>query len=168
DAGEWAQEDPFEPVVKQRDADGRWRIVDAAALQAEPLDPELRVYARSAADAKAPIMMFLTAIDVLAAQGRAPAFDVKVLLDGEEEIGSPSLAAMIAADPAAFRADALVILDGPQHASGRPTVVFGNRGLAQTRLTVHGPRAPLHSGHFGNYAPNPAHRLAALLASMRD
>jgi acetylornithine deacetylase/succinyl-diaminopimelate desuccinylase-like protein len=112
--------------------------------------------------------MLLSAIDLLEAQGRPPAFDVKVLLDGEEEIGSPSLAAMIAADPAAFRADALVILDGPLHDSGKPTIVFGNRGIAQTRLTIFGPRAPLHSGHFGNYAPNPAQRLAALLASMKD
>ena len=67
-----------------------------------------------------------------------------------------------------FRADALVILDGPTHVSGRPTLVFGNRGLAQTTLTVFGPRAPLHSGHYGNYAPNPAQRLATLLASMKD
>jgi acetylornithine deacetylase/succinyl-diaminopimelate desuccinylase-like protein len=93
---------------------------------------------------------------------------VKVLLDGEEEIGSPSLAETIAGDPQAFRADALVILDGPVHASGRPTLVFGNRGIAQTTLEVFGPRAPLHSGHFGNYVPNPAQRLAALLASMKD
>ncbi|HEY8519556.1 MAG TPA: M20/M25/M40 family metallo-hydrolase [Gammaproteobacteria bacterium] len=165
---EWSQADPFEPVVKRRGADGRWRAVDAAALEAESLDPELRVFARSAADAKGPIMMLLTAIDLLASRGETPAFDVKVLLDGEEEIGSPSLASMIAADPGAFRADALVILDGPQHASARPTLVFGNRGLTQTRLTVHGPRDPLHSGHFGNYVPNPAQRLAALLASMKD
>jgi acetylornithine deacetylase/succinyl-diaminopimelate desuccinylase-like protein len=61
-----------------------------------------------------------------------------------------------------------VILDGPQHDSGRPTLVFGNRGITQATLTVWGPRAPLHSGHFGNYAPNPAFRLAELLASMKD
>jgi acetylornithine deacetylase/succinyl-diaminopimelate desuccinylase-like protein len=167
-AEQWAQADPFMPVVKRREGAGRWTAVGDDALQARPLDPELRVFARSSADAKAPIMMLLTAVDLLAAQGRAPAFDVKVLLDGEEEIGSPSLAAMIAGDPAVFRADALVILDGPLHDSGRPTLVFGNRGLTQTRLTVFGPRAPLHSGHFGNYAPNPAQRLAALLASMKD
>jgi acetylornithine deacetylase/succinyl-diaminopimelate desuccinylase-like protein len=65
-------------------------------------------------------------------------------------------------------ADALVILDGPEHASGRPTVVFGNRGIAQATLTVYGPKAPLHSGHYGNYAPNPAMRLAQLLAGMKD
>ena len=61
-----------------------------------------------------------------------------------------------------------MILDGPVHASARPTLVFGNRGIAQATLTVFGPRAPLHSGHYGNYVPNPALRLAALLATMKD
>jgi acetylornithine deacetylase/succinyl-diaminopimelate desuccinylase-like protein len=83
-------------------------------------------------------------------------------------MSSPSLAGMIERDRAAFAADALVILDGPQHDSGRSTIVFGNRGVTQATLTVFGPRAPLHSGHFGNYAPNPAMRLARLLASMKD
>ena len=61
-----------------------------------------------------------------------------------------------------------MILDGPVHESGRSTVVFGNRGMVQATLTVFGPRAPLHSGHYGNYAPNPALRLASLLASIKD
>ena len=165
---DWSQRDPFEPVVERADKTGRRREAGEDALQARPLDPELRVFARSAADDKAPIMMLLTAIDVLAGGRQTPAFDVKVLLDGEEEIGSPSLAATIATEPAAFRADALVILDGPEHSSGTPTLVFGNRGLVQTSLTVFGPRTALHSGHFGNYVPNPAQRLAALLASMKD
>src|SRR5438067_5624863 len=164
---EWAQKSPFQPVVKKREADGRWREVDREQLLAEPLDPELRVFARSAADDKAPIFMFLTAMDVLAAQGKAPAVRVKVILDSEEEISSPSLAGVIAANRPLFDADALVILDGPLHASGRPTVVFGNRGLTQATLTVYGPKSPAHSGHYGNYVPNPAMRLAALLASMK-
>jgi acetylornithine deacetylase/succinyl-diaminopimelate desuccinylase-like protein len=62
----------------------------------------------------------------------------------------------------------LVVLDGPLHGSGKPTLAFGNRGITQATLTVYGPRSPLHSGHFGNYVPNPAMRLAALLASMKD
>ena len=118
------------------------------------------MFARSASDDKAPIMMLLTAFDLLRAQAESPAINVKVLLDPEEEMGSPSLAGTIESASAAFAADALVILDGPEHASGRPTVVFGNRGIAQATLTVFGPRAPLHSGHYGNYAPNPAMRLA--------
>ncbi len=164
----WSQPDPFRPVVKRRDAQGKWQEVGRQQLQASPLDPELRVFARSASDDKAPIMMLLTAVDLLRAQQKSPAINIKVLLDPEEEMGSPSLAGMIERDRAAFAADAMVILDGPQHDSGRSTLVFGNRGITQATLTVFGPRAPLHSGHFGNYAPNPAMRLARLLASMKD
>lgn len=164
----WAQASPFTPAVKRRAADGRWTEVPRERLFAQPFDPELRVFARSAADDKAPILMLLTAVDLLRAQGKAPAFNVKVLLDPEEELGSPSLAGMIEEQRERFAADALVILDGPQHDSGRPTLVFGNRGITQATLTVFGPRAGLHSGHYGNYAPNPAIRLAQLLATMKD
>ena len=165
---EWSQRSPFEPVVKQRSDHGVWTEVPRDRLSAEPLDPELRVFARSSSDDKAPILMMLTAIDLLAAEGKAPASNIKLILDAEEEIGSPSLAGVVKSNAALFAADALVILDGPAHPSGKPTLVFGNRGIAQATLTVYGPRSPLHSGHFGNYVPNPAMRLAALLASMKD
>lgn len=167
-AKEWAQNSPFDPVVKARDSAGKWNEVGLERLTQQPFDPELRVFARSSSDDKAPIMMLLTAFDMLKAQRLKPAINVKVLLDSEEEISSPSLAETVAAHRELFDADALVVLDGPEHASGRPTLVFGNRGIAQATLTVFGPRAPLHSGHFGNYVPNPAMRLAALLASMKD
>ncbi len=165
---EWQQKNPFEPVVKKRDGKGAWQEVPRESLTASPLDPELRVFARSASDDKAPIVMLLTALDVLQSQGKKPAINVKVLLDSEEEIGSPSLGDVVKANASLFKADALVVLDGPLHASGKPTLVFGNRGITQATLTVFGPKAPLHSGHFGNYVPNPAQRLATLLASMKD
>jgi acetylornithine deacetylase/succinyl-diaminopimelate desuccinylase-like protein len=164
----WSQANPFAPVVKKRNAQGEWREVAREQLLARPFDPELRVFARSSSDDKAPIMMLLTAVDLLQAQKRTPAINVKVILDSEEEMSSPSLAGMIERNRSLFDADALVILDGPAHDSGRATLVFGNRGITQATLTVFGPRAPLHSGHFGNYAPNPAMRLAKLLASMKD
>ena len=165
---EWAQKDPFEPVVKQRNAQGAWQEVPRERLFAKPFDPELRVFARSASDDKSPIVMLLTALDVLQTQRKAPAINVKVLLDSEEEMGSPSLAETVKAHSQLFKADALIVLDGPVHGSGKPTLVFGNRGITQATLTVFGPAAPLHSGHFGNYVPNPALRLATLLASMKD
>jgi acetylornithine deacetylase/succinyl-diaminopimelate desuccinylase-like protein len=164
---EWQQASPFQPVVKERAGDA-WRDVPTARLQAQPLDPELRIFARGASDDKGPIAMLLTAMDLLRSDGQAPASNIKVILDSEEEMSSPSLAGVVAANRALFDADALVILDGPAHPSGRPTVVFGNRGIAQATLTVYGPKAPLHSGHYGNYAPNPAMGLAHLLASMKD
>lgn len=163
---QWSQKSPFEPVVKRRNVDGVWVEVSREQLYGKPFDPDLRVFARSASDDKAPIVMLLTAIDVL--KGRAPAINVKVLLDSEEEISSPSLAETVQANRELFDADALVVLDGPVHDSGKPTLVFGNRGITQAVLTVFGPKAPLHSGHFGNYVPNPAQRLASLLTSMKD
>ena len=164
----WSQPDPFEPVIKERDAAGQWRVVDEKRLAAEPLDPELRIYARSASDDKAPIMMLLTALDMLRAEKGRTAVNVKLLLDPEEEAGSPHLGDVVRSNPELFAADAMLVLDGPVHSSGKPTVVFGNRGITQTTLTVFGPRAGLHSGHYGNYTPNPAQRLAELLATMKD
>lgn len=67
-----------------------------------------------------------------------------------------------------LRSDAMVIHDGPMHATNRPTLIFGNRGAAEAKLTVYGAKVSLHSGHYGNYSPNPAQRLASLLASMKD
>lgn len=164
---QWSQESPFRPVVKRRGADGAWRAVAASELLRPDFDPELRVFARSASDDKGPIAMLLASLDLLRARGLEPVVNVKVLLDSEEEAGSPGMAAVAGANRAALAADALVLVDGPVHASGRPTLAFGNRGIAQATLTVLGPRAPLHSGHYGNWVPNPAQRLATLLASMK-
>lgn len=165
---QWAQPSPWQAVVKKRTADGNWQKVDTALLQQQPLDTELRVFARAAADDKGPIMMLLAAFDALKAAGQTPAFHVKVLLDSEEEKGSPTINAIAKANATLLKADGLIILDGPQHPSHQPTLVFGNRGAASLTLTVYGPETPLHSGHYGNYVPNPAQRLAALLASMKD
>ena len=165
---EWSQPSPWQPVVKHRNRTGGWDVVPSDALFAPALDPELRVFARSASDDKAPIMMFLAAFDGLRQLGAAPANHVKVLIDSEEEKGSPSIRAVVTASKDLLKCDALIIQDGPRHASERPTLVFGNRGAAHIVLTVYGPMQPLHSGHYGNYAPNPAMRLARLLASMKD
>jgi acetylornithine deacetylase/succinyl-diaminopimelate desuccinylase-like protein len=165
---QWAQKDPWTPVVKRRSADGTWAEVGRAELTKRPLDPELRVFGRSSSDDKGPIVMFLAVFDVLRAKKIDPAVHVKVLLDSEEEVNSPGIASAVAANTALLSADAVVLLDGPLHASGRPTVSFGNRGVVTVTLTVYGPRAPLHSGHFGNWVPNPAMRLASLLATMKD
>ncbi len=166
DASQWQQPDPYLPVIKRRRAD-RWEMVPNKLLGPDP-DPEWRVFARSAADDKGPICMFLAAWDALIEAGVKPAFNIKILFDGEEEIGSPTLAAAVEKYRRDLSADALVIMDGPMHPSNLPTVIFGARGIASVRLTTYGPRVPQHSGHYGNYAPNPALRLAQLLASMKD
>ena len=164
---QWAQKSPWVAVVKQKKGSS-WEIVDAAKLQATPLDPDLRVFARSSSDDKGPIMMFLTAFDALAAANMAPAVNVKVLLDSEEEKGSVNIGKVAGANKELLKSDVLLIHDGPLHASEKPTLIFGNRGNTVVTLTVYGPKSPLHSGHYGNYVPNPAQRLATLLASMKD
>ena len=165
---QWAQASPWQAVVKKRDAQGKWLEVDQKALQQQPLDPELRLFARAAADDKGPIMMLLATFDAMKAAGLSPEFNVKVLLDSEEEKGSPTINAIAKANATLLGSDGLLILDGPQHQTNQPTLVFGNRGATSLTLTVYGPKSPLHSGHYGNYVPNPAQRLAALLASMKD
>ena len=167
-ADKWAQKSPWVPVVKRRIADGRWEMVDAGRPSEAKLDRDLRVFARSASDDKGPIMMFLAAFDAMKSAGQSPAFNVKVLLDSEEEKGSPRIGVVAKAHKEILAADAILIHDGPMHSSGRPTMIFGNRGNVTARLTVFGPRSELHSGHYGNYVPNPAQRLAALLAAMKD
>ncbi len=165
---QWAQPSPWQPVVKKRGEAGAWIETGRAALMRPDFDPELRVFARSSSDDKGPIMMFLADMDLLKQKGLRPAVNVKVLLDSEEEVNSPGIAGAVAANKDILTADALVILDAAAHPSGRPTAMFGNRGLLAIRLTVFGPKSPLHSGHYGNYIPNPAFGLAQLLASMKD
>jgi acetylornithine deacetylase/succinyl-diaminopimelate desuccinylase-like protein len=167
-AEQWAQKSPWVPVLKRRSARGDWEEIDSARLFDGPVDPEWRVFGRSSADDKAPIMMFLSAIDALKAEGAALGVNVKVVLDSEEEKGSPSIGRVMGAHRDLLRSDAIVIHDGPMHATNRPTLIFGNRGAAKAVLTVYGAKVALHSGHYGNYAPNPAQRLATLLSSMKD
>lgn len=167
DPARWDQASPWEPVLKARDDLGGWREIPWARL-AGPRDPEWRVFARSASDSKGPIIQLLAALDVLDRRGIPPAVNLKVIVDLEEELGSPNLPPAVARHRDLMAADALVILDGPPHASGRPTLTFGARGIATFTLTTYGPRVPQHSGHYGNYAPNPAAHLARILASMKD
>jgi acetylornithine deacetylase/succinyl-diaminopimelate desuccinylase-like protein len=167
DPARWDQASPWEPVLKERGAGGHWREIPWHRLSGQR-DPEWRIFARSAADSKGPIAQFLTALDVLADQGIETDFHLKVIVDAEEELGSPNLPAAVERYRDALAADGLVILDGPPHVSNRPTLKFGARGIATFTLTTYGPRVPQHSGHYGNYVPNPAWHLARILASMKD
>jgi acetylornithine deacetylase/succinyl-diaminopimelate desuccinylase-like protein len=132
------------------------------------IDPEWRLYARAASDDKAGVVGILTAFDALRAQNAKPSFNLKFLFEGEEEAGSPHLGEIIDLHKELLQSDAWIICDGPVHQSGRKEVVFGARGDQNVDLTVYGPKRPLHSGHYGNWAPNPAMVLARLLASMKD
>jgi acetylornithine deacetylase/succinyl-diaminopimelate desuccinylase-like protein len=166
DPSRWNQESPFFPVLKHRQ-EGVWTAIPWNLLQG-PLNPDWRVFARSASDAKGPVAMLLTTLDAMAGEGLRQTFNMKVIMDFEEEQGSPSLPAAVERHRDALAADMLIIFDGPRHVTNRPMLTFGARGIATITLTVFGPRAPQHSGHYGNYIPNPALRLSQLLASMKD
>jgi len=153
---------PWTPVL--RDRAGRDVPLDGSG----PLDPESRLYARSAGDDKAPIIAMLAALDALRAQRKSPAFHLRLVLEGEEEAGSPHLARTMAARADLLRPDAWLICDGPVHQSGRMLLGFGARGTTSVEVTVYGPVRALHDGHYGNWAPNPIARLSHLLASLRD
>jgi acetylornithine deacetylase/succinyl-diaminopimelate desuccinylase-like protein len=161
-AAAWRQPSPFTPVLRVGSDDA----TDPRSLA--QYDAEARIYARSASDDKAPIVALCAALDALKSSSILPSSNIKVILDGEEEASSPSLVPAIGKYRDKLAADLMVILDGPQHASGRPTIAFGARGLAEVDITVFGPKAGVHSGNYGNWIPNPAQRLAALLASMKD
>ncbi len=166
DPSRWQQDDPFQPVLKEQHGDG-WRIIPWERLEAG-FDPEWRIFARSASDSKGPIAQFLAALDALEKGGIQPGLNLKVIVDTEEELGSPHLPQAVQRYRQRLAADMMVILDGPPHYTNRPTLKFGARGIATFTLTVYGARAPQHSGHYGNYLPNPALRLARILASMKD
>jgi acetylornithine deacetylase/succinyl-diaminopimelate desuccinylase-like protein len=163
----WKQPDPFKPVLRtgRVDQDGQ----EVPSLEAgKPVGRDWRIYARSASDDKAPIVAICAALDAMKAAGLRPGANVRVILDGEEEASSPSLVPAIAKYRDKFRADLMVIFDGPIHSSGRPTVAYGARGIVTLNLTVFGPKSGVHSGNYGNWIPNPAQRLASLLATMKD
>jgi acetylornithine deacetylase/succinyl-diaminopimelate desuccinylase-like protein len=162
----WRQPDPFVPVLRTGRLDRGGQVVDDLPGRTR-FEDDWRLYARSASDDKAPIVALLSALDALSASALSPSVNIRVILDGEEEASSPNLVPAIARYRDRLRADLMVILDGPAHSSGRPTIVYGARGILTFDLTVFGPRAGVHSGNYGNWIPNPAQRLAALLASMK-
>jgi acetylornithine deacetylase/succinyl-diaminopimelate desuccinylase-like protein len=164
---DWKQPSPFTPILRDgRMEDGGREIPNGLAARAT-FTPDMRVYARSASDDKSPIVALCAALEALQANGLHPTSNLKVILDGEEEAGSPSLVPAISTYRDRLTADVMYILDGPVHPSERPTVVYGARGNVTVELTVYGPKFALHSGHYGNWVPNPAMRLAQLLATMK-
>ena len=134
----------------------------------QPVLRDGRIYARSASDDKAPIIAIATALDALRAAGIPLRSNIKFVFEGEEEAGSPHLASILAKYKDLLASDVWLICDGPVHQSRRQQIVFGARGITQIDITVYGPKHELHSGHYGNWAPNPAMMLARLLASMKD
>lgn len=166
DASKWNQADPYKTVLKSKDGDG-WKTESFDELN-DDINYDWRLFGRSTSDDKGPIVMFLNAIDLLKKEGKELAFNVKVILDSEEEKSSKPLPKAVRTYKELLMADFLVINDGPVHPSGKATVIYGCRGITTLSLTSFGPIKPQHSGHYGNYAPNPGFQLAQVLASMKD
>ena len=165
DPKEWATP-PWQPVLRDGRLDRDAKVVPMPANG--PMNPEWRIYARAASDDKAPVIAILTALDALKAARIPLGSNIKLVFEGEEEAGSPHLASIIEKYKGLLGSDVWLICDGPVHQSRRQQIVFGARGIATVDITLYGPNHELHSGHYGNWAPNPAMALARLLASMKD
>ena len=171
DPAAWTDGKPFEPVLRDAaiEAGGkRIPFPENSAQHRAVYNDNWRIYARSASDDKSPIVALLAAIDALRAKKIPLAVNLKVILEGEEEAGSPNLQRTLELHKNLLGGDLLITGDGPVHQSGRPLVFFGNRGETGIDVTVYGPVRALHSGHYGNWAPNPAMELSRLLAAMKD
>jgi acetylornithine deacetylase/succinyl-diaminopimelate desuccinylase-like protein len=135
-----------------------------------PFEPSVRdgrIYARGAGDNKGQHYAHLQAVRLLTAVGAGLPCSVVVLLDGEEEIGSPHLAALVEANRELLACDLVIWSDGPVHDSGRSCVLFGVRGIVKFDLVARGANRTLHSGNWGGVAPNPLWTLVHLLSTMR-
>ena len=135
---------------------------------ATEIDPEWRIYARGASDDKTPLAALAAALDALVMAGRERSIDLVFLFEGEEESGSPNLDRYMTELAPRLEADLWLLCDGPVHQSRLPQVAFGARGYSGFDLTFYGPERELHSGHYGNWVPNPAMELAQFLATCKD
>ena len=146
---EWENAAPFTPVIKQ--------------VNGEP-----RIYARAAADDKAAIFAQLTALSALQAAQISLKANIRFVWEGEEEAGSAHLEQILTAHRELIGGDVWLVCDGPVDQTRRQLLIFGARGDAHVQITVYGADHALHSGHYGNWAPNPAMMLAQLLGGMKD
>jgi acetylornithine deacetylase/succinyl-diaminopimelate desuccinylase-like protein len=160
----WASP-PFEPVLRSAPAESGGRILPLAQ---EKYDPEWRLFARSAGDDKAPILAIAVALDAMRAAGLKPKSNLRFFFEGEEEAGSENLRELLRLKRDHLRGSYWIICDGPVSPNRRQRLTLGARGVTSMELAVYGAKRGLHSGHYGNWAPNPALQLARLLASMTD
>lgn len=163
----WDQKDPFTPVLKEQKSDTSWGQISWSRLESE-INDEWRIYGRAAADDKAPIVMFLSALELLQSQNQKPKFNIKIIFDLEEEYSSKGFLSTLKKYIKIYQSDYMIIMDGPAHNSNQPTLTFGCRGIATCSITTYGSKLPQHSGHYGNYVSNPVFTLSRLLSSMKS
>jgi acetylornithine deacetylase/succinyl-diaminopimelate desuccinylase-like protein len=139
--------------------------------ESPPFEATIRdgeIYARGAADDKGQVFMHFKAIEAhLSQNGRLPV-NIRIVLEGEEEVGSDHLDDFIRQHAAELRADVVVISDSPMFARGVPSICYGLRGLVYVQIDLRGSATDLHSGSFGGAVANPAFVLAQMIAQMKD
>jgi acetylornithine deacetylase/succinyl-diaminopimelate desuccinylase-like protein len=135
----------------------------------EPYEKDGKIFGRGASDDKGQVLFHALGVRALAASGSgAPPVTLTLLIEGEEESGSPNFAKLLENRKDQLRSDVIVISDTTMWASDTPSICTGMRGLVDAEISVTGPTRDLHSGSFGGGVPNPAHVLANLLAGLHD
>jgi len=168
--GEWMGAGQGKPTVLVY---GHYDVqpVDPLPLwKSPPFEPEVRdgaLYARGAVDDKGQVWLHLKAFEAWRSAG-GPPVNVKMIFEGEEEVGSVHLGAFLDRERARLAADAVVVSDSPMFAKGVPSICYGLRGLAYLQVDVEGPAMDLHSGSFGGAVLNPANALARIIAGLQD
>ena len=168
--GEWLGAGPDAPTVLIY---GHYDVQPAALEDGwtsdpfEPVERDGRLVARGASDDKGQMFAQVKAAEALLAAGGAPV-NLKLLIEGEEEIGTPHLGAVLAAQRERLRADVCVISDTGMHTPQQPAIVYGLRGMAYMEIEVWGPKQDLHSGGYGGIIYNPAQALAEIVAALHD
>ncbi|HEY5396546.1 MAG TPA: M20/M25/M40 family metallo-hydrolase, partial [Trebonia sp.] len=135
-----------------------------------PQEKDGRIFGRGASDDKGQVLFHALGVRALLAarDDDAPPVSITMLIEGEEESGSPNFAALLQQRKGELKPDVIVVSDTTMWAAGTPSICTGMRGLADAEITLTGPSRDLHSGSFGGGVPNPAHALAALLAGLHD
>lgn len=167
DTSSWTHA-PWQPTLYTNDmtAGGEPRPLPR---DGETIDPEWRLYARSAGDDKAPIGAIIPVLRAFNEAGIRPTSNLKFFFEGEEEAGSTRLRQYLESHRDRLDdIDVWLFFDGPVHQSRKPLLTYGVRGVTGLEVTVYGATRSLHSGHYGNWAPVPGQMLAHLLASMKD
>ena len=160
--------DPWKPTYYDKSMLEGGKAMDFPT-KSEEIDEEHRIYARSAGDDKAPIITILTALDLIQENKLSVTSNLVFFFEGQEEAGSRQLQQYLTDHRELVdEIDLWLFCDGPIHQSRRPQLVFGVRGVTGMEITTYGPNRPLHSGHYGNWAPVPGQLLADLLTSMKD
>jgi acetylornithine deacetylase/succinyl-diaminopimelate desuccinylase-like protein len=172
-SAEWAADDPAAPVVLVYGHHDVQPVEPLEEWQSPPFDPveqNGRLLARGASDDKGQVLFHALGVRAaLAASGRAaPPVTIKLLIEGEEESGSPNFADLLRRERARLDCDVIVVSDTTMWSEDVPSMCTGMRGLIDAQIDLAGPSRDLHSGSFGGAVPNPLHALAALVAALHD